>query len=100
MERLISYFLERYGSHRTFAKQMASTSLGNVGSAAANAQEDDTTSPFTHITPRLSTIQKFTAALGKIAPLLEKHGGWKIKPLGATLAVVLPLDQERGSWRL
>ncbi len=33
---------------------------------------------FAHIKLRPGKVQQFTEVLGQLAPLLEKHGGWKL----------------------
>ncbi len=34
---------------------------------------------FAHIKLRAGKVQKFTEMLGSLAPLVEKHGGWKLQ---------------------
>ncbi len=93
MNSVIDYFLERHGSRRSFVGSVATLGLGVAGIAttgqaralaAMGAQsavrlDGASTYLFAHIKLKPGTIKKFTAALGEVAPLFEKHGGWKLQ---------------------
>ncbi len=88
METVIRHFLSR----RAFVGSVAALGLGAAGmattsrAAAAEAGPQDAGEPgsgstylFAHITLRPGTVGRFTQALGEVAPLFEKYGGWKLQ---------------------
>lgn len=53
---------------------------------------------FAHIKLRAGKVQKFTEMLGALAPLVEKHGGWKLQ--GSYYNVIGRLDSVVDVWEI
>lgn len=93
MKTEIARFLDHRGSRRAFVGSLAALSVSTVGlrtagAAAAAAVVGNATSRqaaenstylFAHITLKPGTLDAFTAVLSELAPLMEKHGGWKLQ---------------------
>jgi len=93
MTTLIKHFLDSCESRRAFLTSLAAVGIGAAGSAATgwafegavsgvtsvSQSEEGSKYLFAHVTLKPGTTQQFTAALEKIAPLFEKHGGWKLQ---------------------
>ena len=93
MTTLITHFLDCCASRRSFLTSLAAAGMGAAGGAvtgwaaevavsevpSAGQPEEGSMYLFAHITLKPGTAQKFTEVLGEIAPLFEKHGGWKLQ---------------------
>ena len=53
---------------------------------------------FAHIKLRAGKVQKFTEMLGALAPLVEKHGDWKLQ--GSYYNVIGRLDSVVDVWEI
>ena len=89
----ITRFLDRRGSRRAFVGSLGAMSLSTVGlrtaggaveAAVAGAPTKSqpakhSTYLFAHITLKPGTLEALTEVLRDVAPLFEKHGGWKLQ---------------------
>ena len=53
---------------------------------------------FAHLKLRPGKVQKFTELIGQVAPLLEKHGGWKLQ--GSYFNVIGRLNTVVDVWEI
>ena len=91
MKTEIVRFLDQRGSRRAFVGSLTALSLSTVGLRPAAAKAavvgaetksrvaENATYLFAHITLKPGTLNAFTEVLGEVAPLFEKHGGWKLQ---------------------
>ena len=90
MNTLIAHFLDKHGSRRAFvgslgALGMSTAGIGTRGGGFAAAGRWSTSQPaestylFAHITLKPGKVARFREVLGEVAPLFEKHGGWKLQ---------------------
>ena len=90
MNTMIEYFLAKHGSRRAFvgslgALGMSTAGIGTRGGGLATARRGSISQPaestylFAHITLKPGKVARFREVLGEVAPLFEKHGGWKLQ---------------------
>ena len=90
MKTLIAHFLDRRGSRRAFVGSlgvlgMSTAGLGTRGGGLAAARRGSISQPaestylFAHITLKPGKGARFREVLGEVAPLFDKHGGWKLQ---------------------
>ena len=93
MKTEMTRFLDHPGSRRAFVGSLTALGLSTVGLRTAGGvaeaavegapsksqAAEHSTYLFAHITLKPGTLEAFTEALGEVAPLFEKHGGWTLQ---------------------